>query len=376
MADGHDPFRGLRDIGFSSASCVLDSYDAATSTLRVRLVETGRHGYPHGFEFGCALSEPAAARGALVVSVVNAGASPYRHGWNGYRPFLSQDGPWTRLDEPGRYVDDTFTFVVPHPERPFRVAWYEPYDVARAHHTVRAHAGRGTVTAAVEEESGFAVLSAGDPALPAVIVLARQHPGEVMSSFFVEGFLDELLAGGAVTDRFLARNSLVVVPMMNVDGVRRDLHRTDGAGIDHNRAWGGRTPPRAVAFVERLLTDGRPVRLLADVHGDEVSRSSYLSYRTGRRLTLAERDAGVALLKRLDTPPGRHVWQAASFARRSARALVRQRRLLIRPGLTAAEFAAKYASCVSCTYELSAHQVDPAEAADQGREFARACADA
>ncbi|RSS28504.1 hypothetical protein EF906_35690 [Streptomyces sp. WAC08241] len=110
---------------------------------------------------------------------MNAGASLYRYDWNGYRPFLNQGGAWIRLREPDRYVDDAFTFVVPRPGWPFRVAWYEPYDVARASRAprvVRAHAGRGRVTTAVGEESGFAVPSAGDPALPAVIVLARQHP--------------------------------------------------------------------------------------------------------------------------------------------------------------------------------------------------------
>ncbi len=64
-----------------------------------------------------------------------------------------------------------------------------------------------------------------------VIAIARQHPGETIGSWMMEGFLNKLDEG--IFESIL----WVVVPMMNVDGVILGNNRTGIAGLDYNRYW-------------------------------------------------------------------------------------------------------------------------------------------
>ncbi|GEC10547.1 hypothetical protein SSP24_82020 [Streptomyces spinoverrucosus] len=363
--------------GFTSFSCRFSGFDEATATLHVELIEQGRYGYPHWFEFEFDLDcLPMSPPDVITVSLGNAGASQYRNGWPGYRPYVERAKGWIRLDEGGTYQDGVFQFRVPLVGRRLRVAWYEPYDLNRMHRAVLGNAHEDTVRVTMEDD-GFVCVEAGDPALPAVVLIARQHPGEVISSFFAEGLLDTLLAREGVGSEFFAQHSLVVIPIMNTGGVRRQLHRMDEAGIDYNRTWGERSAPTPVTRVRKLLEDGRSIRLFADIHGDEVSQVSYISYQFGRGTGDRDREPLTGFLSQLTDNCGHpvHVWETPSFARRFARALVRQRRLLIRPGLMADRYVARTLPCLSLTYELSAAEVTPDEAIRQGRRFATALAE-
>ena len=64
-----------------------------------------------------------------------------------------------------------------------------------------------------------------------VVAIARQHPGESIGSWMMDGFLSKLEEGlfEAVT--------WIVVPMINVDGVILGNNRTGIAGLDYNRFW-------------------------------------------------------------------------------------------------------------------------------------------
>lgn len=63
------------------------------------------------------------------------------------------------------------------------------------------------------------------------MAIARQHPGESIGSWMMDGFLSKLEEGlfEAVT--------WIVVPMINVDGVILGNNRTGIAGLDYNRFW-------------------------------------------------------------------------------------------------------------------------------------------
>eukprot|EP00929_Paragymnodinium_shiwhaense_P067611 TRINITY_DN34001_c0_g1_i1.p1 TRINITY_DN34001_c0_g1~~TRINITY_DN34001_c0_g1_i1.p1 ORF type:complete len:1355 (-),score=292.58 TRINITY_DN34001_c0_g1_i1:61-4125(-) len=72
---------------------------------------------------------------------------------------------------------------------------------------------------------------------PAVVIIARQHPGEVVASYVMAGFLRFLLGpspeAAALRDRFCFH----IVPMVNVDGVVHGNARCTLAGADPNRCW-------------------------------------------------------------------------------------------------------------------------------------------
>jgi murein tripeptide amidase MpaA len=70
-----------------------------------------------------------------------------------------------------------------------------------------------------------------------IVISARVHPGETVSSFIAEGFIKELVGDGDV-GRVLRDNFLIkIVPMLNPDGVSRGNYRFSGYGCDLNRKW-------------------------------------------------------------------------------------------------------------------------------------------
>jgi hypothetical protein len=65
-----------------------------------------------------------------------------------------------------------------------------------------------------------------------VLVSARAHPGETPSSFMIKGLLDSLGVPSSDSQSFLDNFVLLVVPMLNPDGVYRGYQRLDALGFD------------------------------------------------------------------------------------------------------------------------------------------------
>ncbi len=112
-----------------------------------------------------------------------------------------------------------------------------------------------------------------------VILLGRQHPPEVTGAIAMEAFVDALAARASA----LGDVQVLVVPMLNPDGVTRGHWRANRGAVDLNRDWGDFTQPetRAVkAWLDALPSGVRPV-LMVDFHstgrnlfyvqGDEAS---------------------------------------------------------------------------------------------------------
>eukprot|EP00927_Polykrikos_kofoidii_P011806 TRINITY_DN15048_c0_g1_i1.p1 TRINITY_DN15048_c0_g1~~TRINITY_DN15048_c0_g1_i1.p1 ORF type:complete len:1200 (+),score=183.82 TRINITY_DN15048_c0_g1_i1:2-3601(+) len=72
---------------------------------------------------------------------------------------------------------------------------------------------------------------------PCVAVIARQHPGEVVGSWAVQGLVKFLLGQSPAAQRLRETYVFHVVPMVNVDGVVHGNSRCTLAGVDPNRVW-------------------------------------------------------------------------------------------------------------------------------------------
>lgn len=97
-----------------------------------------------------------------------------------------------------------------------------------------------------------------------VVLLGRQHPPEVTGAIAMEAFVDAL-AERADT---LGNVQVLVVPMLNPDGVTRGHWRANRGATDLNRDWGDFTQPetRAVkTWLDALPAAARPV-LMVDFH--------------------------------------------------------------------------------------------------------------
>lgn len=113
------------------------------------------------------------------------------------------------------------------------------------------------------------LLAFGNPdAHDVVLVLGRQHPPEVTGMRALQHFVDALAGDDPHAVAFRARHRVLVVPVVNPDGVVEGHWRGNAAGIDLNRDWGlFQTPEtRAVADALALRVEGHRLAFAVDFH--------------------------------------------------------------------------------------------------------------
>ncbi len=218
------------------------------------------------------------ARGqALRLRFVNAGAATYVEGWRGYAAVASYDCvDWFRV--PTRF--DGRELVIEHaPERDsVWYAYFEPYSwdrhqalLGRADASPRARVlALGTTVEG--RDLDLVTVGTPEPGRKRIWVIARQHPGETMAEWFVDGMLERLLdPADPVARRLLERAVLQIVPNMNPDGSVRGNLRTNAAGANLNREWLAPSAQRSPEVLHvRAAMQAGGVDAFLDVHGDEV----------------------------------------------------------------------------------------------------------
>ncbi|NBP80152.1 hypothetical protein EBU58_05440, partial [bacterium] len=102
-------------------------------------------------------------------------------------------------------------------------------------------------------------------------VIARQHPGESMAEWFMQGFLKRLLDEDDPVSKFLHHNAVFyVVPNMNIDGSILGNLRSNAAGANLNREWNEPSLEQSPeVFHVRNKMDELGLDMCIDVHGDE-----------------------------------------------------------------------------------------------------------
>lgn len=213
---------------------------------------------------------------ALRLRFTNAGACTYPEGWSGYRVAASYDRQrWFRVDT----TFDGNEMVATHAARSDSVwyAYFEPYSserhldlLGRLDGSPRARVSRLGASVEGRDIDVVTVGEAGAGRVP-VWVIARQHPGETMAEWFVEGLLDRLIdAADPVARSLLARAVFHVVPNMNPDGSALGNLRTNAAGANLNREWQEPSPERSPEVLcVRAAMRASGVAAFLDVHGDE-----------------------------------------------------------------------------------------------------------
>jgi murein tripeptide amidase MpaA len=216
------------------------------------------------------------ARGqACTMRLKNAGQATYPKGWENYRAVASYDNVnWFRVDTA---FDGQILTINHTPEfDSVYYAYFEPYswerhlrlvDRAASHPAVRAQDLGSTV-----DGRDMNLIVVGDPsASKKVWIIARQHPGETMAEWFVEGLLDALLArANPVARKLLQRAVFYVVPNMNPDGAVRGNLRTNAAGANLNREWmtpSAERSPEVLVVKNKIHAIG--CDMFFDIHGDE-----------------------------------------------------------------------------------------------------------
>jgi murein tripeptide amidase MpaA len=130
-----------------------------------------------------------------------------------------------------------------------------------------------------------------------VWLYARQHPGESMAEWWMEGALDCLTDPADPVGRRLRQLCRFhVVPNANPDGSVRGHLRTNAVGVNLNREW---AEPQAFERSPEVLAirnamDETGVHFAMDVHGDEAIPAVFLAGFEGIPSWTAKQQAGYA----------------------------------------------------------------------------------
>jgi murein tripeptide amidase MpaA len=108
---------------------------------------------------------------------------------------------------------------------------------------------------------------------------ARQHPGETMAEWWMEGALERLLdSSDPLTRRLREHATFHIVPNMNPDGSRRGHLRTNAVGVNLNREWHAPSMEKSPEVFQVLAEmDRTGVDFAMDVHGDEAIAANFLA---------------------------------------------------------------------------------------------------
>jgi murein tripeptide amidase MpaA len=218
---------------------------------------------------------------ALSLRITNCAGAAYPDGWPGYQACVSQDREdWTRAETD--YADGVLTISLTPASDSIWVAYFAPYTMERHHDLVASVAA----VPGVEYRSLGQTLDGREidyfrlPGGPLQVWLyARQHPGETMAEWWMEGALERLLDDAdPVTRRLRAKATFHVVPNMNPDGSLRGHLRTNAAGVNLNREWHAPSADKSPEVLcVRDEMDRTGVDFAMDVHGDEAIAANFLA---------------------------------------------------------------------------------------------------
>ena len=224
----------------------------------------------------------AGAKGrTLTFRILNAGSSAYPFGWPGYRARWSADRESWRMTDTD-YAGGVLSFTHHFQTDLTWFAYFAPYSMERHHDLVSRIALQDGVThrqlGTTLDGQPIDCLSMGEGAKQ-VWLYARQHPGESMAEWWMEGALEMLTdAHDPVAWSLRQRATFHIVPNMNPDGSRRGHLRTNAAGVNLNREWHDPSLERSPE-VHHVLNrmDATGIDFAMDVHGDEAIPHAFIA---------------------------------------------------------------------------------------------------
>ncbi|MBS9524549.1 hypothetical protein KIH41_03265 [Litoribacter ruber] len=172
-----------------------------------------------------------------------------------YYPKISYDGvSWAPLDSANFMVPDSlknFNFrnrpeaatlkLAVSPDTLW-VAGQEIHDSKRVHSWAEQISSKPFVSMEKIGESlekrEINALTIGNPDKDKmVMVIARQHPPEVTGQLAMQSFVETLVGDSDLAEQFREKFTVLVVPMVNPDGVDNGHWRHNMHGVDLNRDW-------------------------------------------------------------------------------------------------------------------------------------------
>ena len=213
---------------------------------------------------------------AVTMRFLNAGQATYPKGFEDYQAVASYDlDNWFRV--PTTFDGQVMTIEHTPETDSVYYAYFEPYSWER-HLRLLGEVAENPIARVLDigstvEGRDMNLVVIGNPqAEKKIWVIARQHPGESMAEWFVEGMMDALLdSANPVARTLLQRAVFYIVPNMNPDGSVRGNLRTNAAGANLNREWMNPSlerSPEVLCVKQKIEEVG--IDMFFDIHGDEA----------------------------------------------------------------------------------------------------------
>ena len=265
------------NAGFDSGNIIVETADEP-SDIRLSIRTDSESHFFQWFHFRAtgAKATPCTFR------ITNAAKAAFPNAWDGYRVAASYDREtWFRVDAT-RYENGHLIWDHTPEQDSIYYAYFAPYSMERHADLISDCLQYDGVSLDVIGTSldgqDIDCLRVGEGE-KTIWVIARQHPGESMAEWWMEGFLARLLDEEDKVAQQLRKDvTFRIVPNMNPDGSRRGNLRTNAVGSNLNREWGVATPetcPEVLSTIAAMDAD-KPV-LCLDVHGDEALPYNFIA---------------------------------------------------------------------------------------------------
>lgn len=267
------------DSQFDSGNIEVVSIDGASARLALR--KDNNSDFRQWYHFRVA----GAAGRELELKITGLEESAYPGGWTDYDSVVSEDREyWGRAPSSYDKAEDGGTLTIRYTPAS-DLAWFAyfaPYSMERHHDLIAESAASDGVSwrslGRTLDGQPLDCLSMGEGDMQ-VWLYARQHPGESMAEWWMEGALEVLTDPADPVGRKLRDLCRFhVVPNCNPDGSLRGHLRTNACGANLNREWDNPAADKAPEVLAiRNAMDDTGVDFAMDVHGDEAIAAAFLA---------------------------------------------------------------------------------------------------
>ncbi|MEO9468050.1 M14-type cytosolic carboxypeptidase [Parasphingorhabdus sp.] len=262
---------------FDSGNIIVEEINGTSATLSIRKDKDSTFFQWFHFRVSCAVGSN------LELHITGLKDSAYPQGWPGYNACVSEDRDfWGRADSSYDENSGTLTVNYTATSNIIWFAYFAPYSMERHHDMIAEIASVEGVTCRTLGHSleGQPIdcleMGEGDKQ---VWLYARQHPGESMAEWWMEGALDMLTDSADPVARLLLQKCRFhIIPNMNPDGSRRGHLRTNHVGTNLNREWHEPSAEKSPEVLcVRNAMDESGVDFAIDVHGDEAIPAVFIA---------------------------------------------------------------------------------------------------
>lgn len=213
----------------------------------------------------------------LNINIGDLSKTAYPDGWKNYSICVSYDNQyWFRVKT--KIVADKLVVNFKSEFNSVFFAYFEPYSLVRHQNLIAEVNASGLASHEIlgftNENRSIDLLTFGDindKSKQKIWFTARQHPGETMAQWFMEGIIHRLMEeADPVTKNLLKKYVFLLIPNMNPDGSFNGNLRTNSLGVNLNREWlnpSVKKSPEVYYTVKKMKESG--VDMFFDIHGDE-----------------------------------------------------------------------------------------------------------